>query len=234
MSFGGRRLLTLALKGINLLSKQSGDRQIYLQRNLNEMKPSSFQTRPFRLVLGARPSSSLVRQSGQSIGDDALSCNIGCVFPLLASMREWRTMQILQNLVDCISQHVPERMFLFAETRVAAMLTSRSPSVTVQTSIDAAVEACCLSLGREIGPAEDALVPTYTAPCADHLDSRAAYAFSDNPDLSLVAQIQELRTNWYVTAGDVAAMSKVEKPSANLHLPAVSCNCMHHLSSLQT
>jgi hypothetical protein len=182
MSFGGRRLLTLALKGINLLSKQSGDRQIYLQRNLNEMKPSFFQTRPFRLVLGARPSSSLVRQPGQSIGDDALSCNIGCVFPLLASMREWRTKQILQNFVDCISQHVPERMFSFAETRVAAMLTSRSPSVTVQTSIDAAVEACCLSLGREIGPAEAALVPTSTAPCADHLDSRAANAFSDNPD----------------------------------------------------
>lgn len=190
MSFGGRRLFTLAMKGINLLSKQSGNRQIDLQKNLNEMKPSFFQNRPFRLFLGARPSSSLVRQSGQSIGDDALSCNIGCVFPLLASMREWRTMQVLQKVVDCISQHVPERMFLFAETRVAAMLTSRSPSVTVQTSIDAAVEACCLSLGRDIGPAEAALVPTFTVPVflsptpADHLDSRAACAFSDIPDLS--------------------------------------------------
>lgn len=232
MSFGGQRLLTLVLKGINLLSKQSGDRHIDLQRNINKMKLSFFRTLPFRLVQGARPSSSLVRQSGQSIGDDALSCNIGCVFPLLASMREWRTMQILQNFVDCISQHIPERMFLFAETRVAAMLTSWSPSVTVQTSIDAAVEACCLSLGREIGPAEAALVPTSTAPCAGHLDSRAAYAFSDDPDLSFLAQIQELRTNWYVTAGDVAAMSKVEnrQQTCTFPLSAATACIISHLS----
>ena len=38
------------------------------------------------------------------------------------------------------------------------MVTSRSPAVGVQTSIDAAVEACCLSLDREMGPVEIALV----------------------------------------------------------------------------
>ena len=58
------------------------------------------------------------------------------------------------------------------------------------THIDQAVEACCASLDRPFGAAEDAL-------------------------------IELLRSNWYLTAADAAAMSEVRRAQLPL------CSCMH-------
>ncbi|BDA51332.1 hypothetical protein COCOBI_18-2090 [Coccomyxa sp. Obi] len=68
------------------------------------------------------------------------------------------------------------------DTRITAKLKSGSPAIDMKTNVATAIEACCSSLQRNVGPAESAL-------------------------------IHSLQSNWYVTAGDVATMSKAEAES---------------------
>lgn len=104
--------------------------------------------------------------------------------------------------------------FGLPDTRITAALQPGRPAIDMKTTVATAIEACCSSVQRDVGPSESALVMLqatlpFTLPLIVSWYNKIT-ALIQHIRHFAASQIHRLLSNWYVTAGDIAAMSEVQ------------------------